>query len=243
MCNGCTDRTADVARGFGPLVQVVDTPTPSKALALREGDSHVRSYPRAYVDADVVIGAGSLLRLRDVLREGSFLACAPRRQIELTGASWVVRSYYAVWQRLPQVERGLFGRGVVMVSEEGHARLRELPEVLSDDLAMSEAFLPHERRVVTEAVVTIRPPRTARDLLRRRVRVVTGNVQADDHGLRRADARTSPCTLVRLGLSSPRLAAQLPVFVGVTLLARLLSRRAVRGGDFRTWQRDESSRS
>jgi hypothetical protein len=154
-----------------------------------------------------------------------------------------VRWYYDVWQRLPQVEQDLFGRGVVMVSAEGYERLRGLPQVMSDDLAMSEAFSARERRVVTDALVVIQAPRTVRDLLRRRVRVVTGNAQADDHGLRHHESRTSARRLLEMASHSPRLAMRLPVFLSITLLARVLSRRAVRAGDFTTWQRDDSSRA
>lgn len=51
-----------------------------------------------------------------------------------------MRWYYDVWQRLPQVREGLFGRGMIVLSPEGHERVRALPQVMSDDLAMSESF-------------------------------------------------------------------------------------------------------
>lgn len=243
VCNGCTDDTASAAVGFSPDVRVDEVAAASKALALRRGDQLATGFPRAYVDADVVIDRPSLLLLRDALADGSVLACGPRRLLQLDRAGSLVRWYYDVWQRLPQVEQGLFGRGVVMVSAEGHERLRRLPQVMSDDLAMSEAFSAHERRVVPDAVVVIRPPRTVRDLLRRRVRVVTGNAQADEHGLRHTESRTSALGLLSLASHTPALALKLPVFVVITLLARVLSRRAVRTRDFTTWQRDDSSRS
>ena len=243
VCNGCTDNTANVARRHGPGVRVAEVATASKALSLRRGDELARGFPRAYVDADVVIDRASLLRLRDALADGSVLACGPRRVVALDKSGPLVRWYYDVWQRLPQVEQGLFGRGVVMVSAEGYERLRGLPQVMSDDLAMSEAFSARERRVVTDALVVIQAPRTVRDLLRRRVRVVTGNAQADDHGLRHHESRTSARRLLEMASHSPRLAMRLPVFLSITLLARVLSRRAVRAGDFTTWQRDDSSRA
>lgn len=242
VCNGCTDNTASVARQHGPSVRVDEIPTASKALSLRRGDALARAFPRAYVDADVVIDRASVLRLRDALAEGSVLACGPRRVVALERAGFLVRWYYDVWQRLPQVEQGLFGRGVVMVSADGYERLRRLPQVMSDDLAMSEAFSARERRVVNDAVVVIRAPRTVRDLVRRRVRVVTGNAQADDQGLRHHESRTSARGLLEMASRSPRVALRLPVFLSITLLARVLSRRAVRARDFTTWQRDDSSR-
>jgi hypothetical protein len=50
-------------------------------------------------------------------------------------------------------------------------------------------------------------------------------------------------TLLGLAVTRPGVAARLPVFLGVWLMAALGARRAVRAGDFQTWQRDESSRT
>jgi hypothetical protein len=242
VCNGCTDGTAEVARTFGPEVTVVETPVAGKAHALTLGHDVARGFPRAVVDADVQISRTSLLALGGALADGRFLASAPRRHLDLRGASWPVRWYYDVWQRLPQVDSGLFGRGVVVVSEAGATRLRELPPVMSDDLVASEAFEPRERTIVRDAVVTIWPSRTVRDLVKRRIRVVTGNAQADDQGLRSAEAHTGIRTLLRLAAAEPHLLPRVVVFVTVAVVSRLLARRAISRGDFTTWQRDDSSR-
>lgn len=243
VANGCTDRTVEVAKGFSAPVTVLDIPTPSKAVALRAGDAAASHWPRAYVDADVVIDRAAIGLLARTLAVDALLACAPERELLLTNSSWLVRCYYGVWERLPQVRSGLFGRGVVMVTDIGGDRLRALPQVMSDDLVMSEAFAPGEAAVVPGAVVRIVPPRTVRDLVRRRVRVVTGNAQADQHGLRSGGSKTSLRGLVAMATRDPGLAARLPVFFGITAWARVRSRRAVRRGDFQTWLRDESSRA
>jgi hypothetical protein len=47
------------------------------------------------------------------------LAAAPQRELALGGRPWPVRWYYDVWTRLPEVRRGLFGRGVIGVSVPG----------------------------------------------------------------------------------------------------------------------------
>jgi hypothetical protein len=241
VCNGCTDSTAAVAaRHRG--VRVVDLPQPSKSLALQRGDAESSAFPRLYVDADVEIGLAGVRRLAAALQRPGVLAAAPRRELPLEGASWVVRRYYQVWQQLPQVEAGLFGRGVIGVSREGHERVAALPPATSDDLAYSEAFAPQERTVVDEAVVVVHPPRRAGDLLRRRVRVILGNAEADQEGLRTSSAQTTPSSLMALVRSQPRIAPSLAVFVAVTLTARVLARRRLRRGEAGVWLRDESSR-
>lgn len=242
VCNGCSDRTADVARSFAPWVEVIELPEPSKRKAQRAGDAVSAGFPRAYVDGDVVLGIDDLRKLAAPLRAGTALATAPARSLRIADANWVVSRYYAAWQRLPQVREGLFGRGVVMVSREGADRILGLPDVLSDDLAMSEAFSPEERQIVEDAVVHISVPRRTRDLIRRRVRVATGNTQADQLGLRHQRSATSVGTLARLAWSAPGSIPDFAIFLLVTLVARTLSRRRIRAGDYDTWLRDESSR-
>ena len=171
------------------------------------------------------------------------LAVGPQRRLVRDGMSPWVRWYYDVWEQLPQVRTGLFGRGVIALSESGNARVRSLPPVMGDDLVAAEAFTPSERSIVTEAEVTVWPPRTLGDLLRRRIRAVTGNAEADGAGLRSSEAVTSPRTLSATARRMPSLVPKLPVFVGVGIVARLGARRAIRRGDFETWRRDESSRA
>ncbi|WP_220499699.1 glycosyltransferase [Microbispora sp. H10670] len=239
VANGCTDGTADVARGF-PGVRVLETPVPSKREALRMGAAAAGVFPILYVDADVELGTTDARAMCATLRADGVLATAPERALPLADRPWPVRSYYAVWSRLPEVRAGLFGRGVIAVGEEGQARLDALPSVMADDLAASLAFQPHERAVTGTARVVVHPPRTLGDLIRRRVRAVTGVAELDGSPGGRT-ARTGVRDLVGMA-RSPRLVPHLAVFLAVTLLARTRARRAVRRGDFTTWLRDDSSR-
>src|SRR5690349_20226188 len=52
-CNGCTDNTAAIAREWGATV--VDVTTASKIAALNAADEVAVTFPRLYVDADVVL--------------------------------------------------------------------------------------------------------------------------------------------------------------------------------------------
>lgn len=243
VCNGCSDRTAEIARSFGPIVRVLEVAEASKRKAQLLGDKAALGYPRAYIDADVIISHEGVALLAAALSRTAILATAPARRLDLTGASCVVRRYYSVWQRLPQVREGLFGRGVVVVSAEAGPRIPTSADLLSDDLAMSEAFAPYERCVVQEAVVSITLPRTTRDLLRRRIRIATGTDQLDGLGMRSRRVITSPATLRSMLADEPILALDVGVFLGVTALAKLGARRRRKSGDLLTWDRDESSRT
>ncbi|MDR7252397.1 glycosyltransferase involved in cell wall biosynthesis [Nocardioides sp. BE266] len=243
VCNGCTDQTAEVARRADPLARVIEIQQPSKAEAVRVGNTATDVFPRVHLDADIELSGVAVMQLLEPITRGSALATAPRRDVPKASCSRWVRWYYDVWESLPQVESGLFGRGVVVLSEQAQARVTALPRMMSDDLGMSDSFSGDERRVVPDAVAVIHPPRTVRDLVRRRIRIATGNTQAAQLGVRRPASRTSPRTLLGLAVSRPGLALRLPVFLGVHVAAQLGARRAVRSGDFTTWQRDESSRS
>src|SRR5690606_22837399 len=99
------------------------------------------------------------------------------------------------------------GRGVIGVDETGHRRLSGWRDTMADDLLAAMSFAPDELRVVESAEVRIRPPRLYRDLLRRRVRAMTGNRRlARDHSapaLRGAGGELR--TLASLVRSEPRL--------------------------------------
>lgn len=250
VCNGCTDDTAQVAGLRGPSgVRVVESPVPSKHVALRLGDEHAHGFPRLYVDADVVLGTADVRALTEALRESAgVLAAAPERDLPMTGCAWRVRAYYQVWQRLPSVREGLFGRGVIAVAEAGHERLASLPPLMADDLAASLAFAPDERVVVRTARVLVHPPRTWADLIRRRIRAATSTTQLEQQQQENSPAapaptaRTSKKDLGDILRAEPRLFPAVLVFAAAAVIARRKSAKAVSSGDFGTWLRDESSR-
>jgi Glycosyl transferase family 2 len=243
VSNGSTDSTAQIAASFGPAVRVLSIPVASKREALRAGDQAAAGFPRIYVDADVELGAPDVRALAAALRQPGVLAAAPRRALRTEHSPWPVRWYYDIWSRLPEVQCGLFGRGVIAVSEPGHQRLAVLPALLSDDLAASLSFTPAERQVVAGACAIVRVPRTLADLVRRRVRVVTGVAQLERAGpVADAAARTTVPHLAAMLRGQPSLAPRLAVFLAVTVIARLAARRALARRDYTTWLRDESSR-
>jgi hypothetical protein len=241
--NGCTDDTAEIAASFGPPVRVLSIPVASKHEALRAGDRAARDFPRMYVDADVELGTADVRALSAALADPGTLAAGPERVLPMSGVRWPVRRYYDVWTRLPEVRTGLFGRGVIAVSQDGHERVASLPPLLSDDLAAALVFGPEERTIVPAARVVIYPPRTLNGLMRRRARVATGMSQMETvESAPKSTARTRPSDLLAIIRHEPRLAPSVAVFAAVTVLARWRAIRAARRRDYSTWLRDDSSR-
>jgi glycosyltransferase involved in cell wall biosynthesis len=243
VCNGCSDDTAEVAARV-PGVQVLSTPQAGKANALRLGDAAASSFPRVYIDADVEIGRHDVVALCHAFDDPGILVAAPRRLIPHRAVSLPVRMYYNVWEELPAVRTGVFGRGVIALTQAGFERLADLPPVMADDLAVSTMFEAAETKIVDGAMVVVHPPATWADLMRRRVRAVTGTHQVYANGevAPVTDSRTTPSDLVKVVRGRPSTAMSLPVFLAAAVLARRRAARAIRAEDYTTWLRDESSR-
>lgn len=223
---------------------MVSIPQASKHLALIAGDREATDFPRIYVDADVELGLADVRALEAELARPGVLAAAPERSFAFDGCPWPVRWYYDIWLRLPEVRQGLFARGVIAVSAQGHRRIAALPPLLADDLAASLSFSSAERRIARNAAAVCHPPRRTADLLRRRIRAVTSVTQLErtEHAPE-STARTSSADLMAIFRHNPATAPRLAVFAAVTVTARLAARRAIARGDYSTWLRDESSRS
>ena len=237
--NGCTDRTVSVARAHG--AQVVDRQEPGKAAALNAAEPLVHSFPRVYLDADIVVPPGAVDRLVAVLESSpEALAVVPRRVLDTGGRPALVRAYYAVNERLPAYRDGLFGRGVITLSEVGRARFGSFPVVTADDLFVDSLFTRAERVQADDVVIVVEAPYTTRELLARLVRVRRGNAR-----MRAGAGETPPVRpsdrwawLRDVVLRDPRLLPAAVPYVAITLLAGALARRKTDD-----WGRDQSSRS
>jgi glycosyltransferase involved in cell wall biosynthesis len=241
VANACRDRTAEVARAAG--VRVIETPTPGKANALRLGDAACLTFPRVYLDADVELAGTAVKMLVKAMDEAEVLACAPVPSWNLDRVGRGARRVHRVQDRLVAPERALDGVGVYVLSERGHARAFPLPEVISDDGWVHRQFAPDERLVVTRAQCVIRPARTVRAELRRRVRVRQGNRQLAALGLPPAQGRIRLRALAALLTERSVSPLDAACYLFVLGLDRLLtSWRGVTGGRA-VWATDTGSRT
>ncbi|RAK25839.1 glycosyltransferase involved in cell wall biosynthesis [Actinoplanes lutulentus] len=172
--NGCTDRTAVVARSFG--VRVIEIPTPSKTAALNAADPVATGDVVVYMDADVPADMRLIRLLAAAVREPGVGAAVPRPVVDASVSSWPVRSFYAINARLPVFKGRLFGRGVVAVSREARSRFASFPEITADDMFL-DASVPAAEKVEVGATVRVMAPRTAGDLIRRVARARDGNAE------------------------------------------------------------------
>jgi len=246
VCNGCTDGTADLARGWAarrPDAQVIELSEGNKAAAVRAGLAALRGTTvAAVVDADVVVSPEVALGLREALQTTEPRIAAPSLAVDLAGCTWAVRAFYRVWLQEPYVAGGLIGAGVYAVNAAGRRRIEGLPDVIGDDAWARQQF-PPQQRCTSGGTFVIRPARTLGALVRRRARVEAGN--------RQLRAATSGRDGQRVGRSSERgwlrrLRRNGPVDACVFELVERCANRVAehrrQRGRSGTWSQDQTSR-
>ncbi len=239
--NACSDATAEIARERGAIV--VERSEPGKAAAINAAEMVASSFPRVYLDADILVPPDGLASvLGAFVQAPAPLAVVPRRVVAMEGRPWPVRAYFAINTRLPVFRDGIFGRGMIAVSQEGRGRFEVFPTLIADDLFLDAQFTAAEKMHADSVCVTVEAPFTTADLLSRLVRVRRGNVQlraavaeGDVDGQVRGSDRWA---WLRVVARRPWLAFHGVAYVWITLVA---SRRA-RSVDAAEWGRDESTR-
>ena len=245
VCNGCIDRTAEVARAYGDGVRVIETPIASKTAALNLGDGAASGFPRLYVDADVTLPLASVRRIAGRLAERDALAAAPTMQVDLRGSSLAVRAYYRVWTRLPYVREGMIGVGVYALSEDGRRRFEAFPDVIADDGYVRALFDASERVCVDDAPVRVYAPKRFSDLVRIKTRSRLGRYEL---GQRFPDlvARERTTKSYRNAMwpiiARPWLWPAATVYTAVLVQTRRRARRQFTSLNNYVWERDQSSR-
>lgn len=239
VANACTDGTAAAARRVDG-VRVLETDVPGKPNALRLGDGVCRAYPRVYLDADVGLDARSVRALVGACAEPGVLACAPAPELDLAGVGAVVRRVHRVHNALVGPDRVLAGAGCYVLTEQGHGRVFPMPDVISDDGLVHASFAPHERVVAPGARSVVRPARSVRAYLNRRVRVRRGNRQLAALGRLTPSGRLTFGALVR-AVGGRRVGPlDAGCYLAVLVLDRALTRLRGERGD--AWGSDVSSR-
>lgn len=240
--NGCHDRTASIAAERGAIV--IDRPQPGKAAALNAAEHVATSFPRLYLDADIVVPPGGLQEVLDVL-DGTpgVLAAVPKRRVDTAGRSWPVRAYFAINERLPVFRDGLFGRGMIAVTETGRRRFDDFPELIADDLFLDSLFTATEKGEAPDVEVTIAAPMRTADLVARLTRVRRGNAQmraAATGGALKISVRGSDkwAWLRDVALPEPRLAGAAIAYVAITAFAGWRARHTQEDA----WGQDTSTR-
>lgn len=239
VCNGCRDRTAQVAGTF-PGVRVHELSEPSKTAAMRAGDEAALTGPRIYLDADVELTGRAAAATLRALADGA-LAARPPHRFETTRAHWSVRRWYRTRERLPSIAGALWGAGCYGLSAEGRARFGAFPEVIADDLFINSLFARDEVQIVATDPVVVHSPLRLNDLmkiLRRSYRTQDPRWIETGRSPLRPGQRGQLRDLGALLRREPTRVIDVAVYITVIALARVRARV----GPAPRWERDNSSR-
>lgn len=238
-CNGCTDRTAEIARSFGPPVQVSELAQASKVAALNAADELATGFPRLYVDADVVLDLASIRAMAAALNRGDALLAAPTLHMDLSKTSWLVQAYYQVWTSLPY-NQVMVGTGAYGLSRTGRARFDRFPDLIADDAFVRFSFTPTERVRVAAASSWVDPPRSLTGLIKIKSRSRLGGYQLRQSlPDRPATDRKSIRTVLGVILTSPRLWLPAGLYLFISLVVRWRAAHQLRRQSS-SWERDDS---
>jgi len=248
--NGCTDRTAEVARSFTPKAQergfelvVAELDEGCKPKALNHGDLNaITDSIRIYLDADIRLSPNAITAVARELCEGGGIHCsAPRIQVA-PAKSRVTRAYLKVWLNTPYIQNDVIC-GFYGVSAEGRRRWDKFPIIIADDKFTRMQFARHERRVAQDATMTIQYAEGLRELIKVRTRWTRGNIELGmvyPHLMRRDHGRYTR-TLPHM-LSKPTVWPSIPIFALVYISGWWAAFRT-RKANLSTWERSNGSRA
>ncbi len=246
VCNGCTDKTANIIRKFKEHVQIIETQIPSKTNALNLGDEVASGFPRFYLDADVVISLEAVRKVAEVLDSGCYLAAAPQVNMNYNHSSWSVRSYYDVWLELPYVRDGMIGTGVYALSEEGRAKFDQFPDIIADDGYARSHFTDKEKYSVPDCYAEVTAPLTIKDLIKIKTRSRLGGYELWQKfpllKKREQQEKAYGKALLQL-IPKKTLLLKLPAYLYVNTVSRIKAMEYFKAHKIKGWERDHSSRT
>lgn len=246
--NGCNDRTVEIARSVAPEAIVLDLPVGSKTAAINAANRTASHFPRIYLDADVQCSYTSLAALAEVLHDPKVMTAAPAIRLDLSGCNGLMKAYYRAWARQPYAKAGKGGAGCYGLSAEALASVGEFPPIIGDDIWIHTRFPDGVKRHIAEdeqnrpVFSVVYPPRTAREQIKVEARRQNGNAEVRRLYPSPYFANANQGGGWAAALRSGTAPADLAIFFGIKLAARLLARWNHKRGKGKTWTRDLSTR-
>lgn len=152
IANGCTDNTAEIARGFAPQAEakgwhwtVLDLAQGGKLNAWNKGEAAATGDVLIYLDADVIVTPQVVGQISDALDVKAPRYASGRANVTLSGDDALTRHYTRFWLTTPFMVHGVPGFGVFAMNRAGRARWGAWPDIISDDTFARLNFAPSER--------------------------------------------------------------------------------------------------
>jgi len=181
-CNGCTDNTVDIVKQNYPQVICLNIEKPSKTNALNVAEKKAKelgvSYPIFYIDADTQLSENCIKTITQTMRDNDeLLLSAPTPIINTDKSSWLVKTYYKVWTKLPYIKEGVIATCSFIVSEKGRQRFDKFADVIGDDGFIRCHFKNSEIANIEGSEIYITAPRDIYSLIKIKTRARLGNME------------------------------------------------------------------
>jgi glycosyltransferase involved in cell wall biosynthesis len=241
VCNGCHDKTAEIVNSFQNEFLCLETQVASKTFALNLGDQQATSYPRIYLDADVLLPQSSIEAIVKKLEEG-YLAVAPEVKMDFTGCSWAVKAFYEIWLALPYCQAGMIGAGVYALSEQGRQRFDVFPNIIADDGYIRCLFSESERTAVKGVYSIVKAPKNLWCLIKIKTRSRLGRYELErKYPLLINNELKNYRSALKQYFFNVKKWPELSIYLIVNLISRLRAIYQTRTR-YTQWERDESNR-
>lgn len=152
IANGCTDATAEIARGYqaqaearGWQLNVLDLAEGGKLNAWNKGEEAASGEVLIYLDADVLVTPPLVGQIAEALHLDAPRYASGMPNVTITGDDAVTRHYTRFWLTTPFMVHGVPGFGVFAMNRAGRARWGAWPDIISDDTFARLNFAPKER--------------------------------------------------------------------------------------------------
>ena len=242
VANGCTDDTAARARAVPGPITVIETAIGNKVHALNLGDREALYFPRAYLDADILLTENALEGVANAFNDPNCRIAAPTPRHRYHGWNPFLAGYYQLWRSLPYVRGAIMGSGFYAIDAQTRSRFTEFPSITADDKFVRNVTKPEERRVVPGCFATVSMPATFSDLLKVKTRWTYGNLElAATHPQLAEGDKSHHDGALRYLLLRPWLWPHIPAFLFVYRYAHRAAQKrfAAKAGG---WERDNSTR-
>ncbi len=244
-CNGCSDDTVEIVKSKFPNTICLDIEKPSKTNALNVAEAKAKelgiSYPIFYIDADTQISPNAIKHISDSMHNSNTLLSAPTPKIDTSQSSWLVKTYYKVWLKLPYIKEGVIATCSFIVSEEGRKRFDVFADVIGDDGFIRCHFKNKEIANIKGAEIYIRAPKNIYSLIKIKTRARLGNMELIERNKCPIQEAKSYGNVMRSKLLSKDFFAT-SIYIAIALVIRVRASAQFKKISTYQWETDDSSR-
>ena len=244
-CNGCTDNTVEIVQTKFPSAVCLDIEKPSKTNALNIAEKKAQelgvSYPIFYIDADTQLSENCIPHISKAMTNSPIKLSAPTPIINTKHSSWLVKTYYKVWTRLPYIKEGVIATCSFIVSEEGRQRFDKFADVIGDDGFIRCHFKNSEISNIEGAEIYITAPKDIFSLIKIKTRARLGNMELIARKKCPIQEAKNYGNVMKTRLLSKEF---LPtsIYILIALVIRIRAQMQFKKLDSYQWEKDTSSR-